>query len=313
MAITLEMLKDLGLDDDIKAKVVDLSKQDEQNTVESLVEDRIKTRIGQLHADYEKDFEEATGIKRTSGPGGYKFIKAEAERLAKKAKKADSLQDKIKDLEEKITSGVNDQDALKDLQTKLSDTQTQLEDVRKQYEEEKNSWEEEKNSWKEQSFKRDVMGNLQKGLAGVTFNDSIPESVREKYIQTELSQILQDYRIEEVDVDGKKTFHFRDKDSGRLLGNPDDGQKPFTPETMAQYRLKDVIKGVREAGGGGSSSSGGGGNGTFVLQAKSQLEANTQIEEYLMKHKSLSKIDPTFHSEKEKLWKESEAGNLPVK
>jgi hypothetical protein len=313
MAITLEMLKDLDLPEEAKTKIVDLSKQDEQNTVESLVETKIKERIGQLHSDYERDFEEATGIKRTSGPGGYKFIKAEAERLAKKAEKADSLQDKVKELQGKIEAGVKDEDALKDLQTKLSDSQSQLEALRSQYDEEKQSWTKEKESWQTQNFQRDVLSSLQKGLTGVTFNDSIPEPVREKFIQTELRQIMDDYVIEPVDVEGKQTFHFRDKDSNRLLGNPDDGQKPFTPETMAQYRLKDVIKGVREAGGGGSSSSPGGRNGTFVLSAKTQLEANNQIEDYLMKHKSLSKTDPAFHDEKTKIWQSSEAGNLPVK
>lgn len=203
------------------------SQEEEQeylkNYAASEVDKKIGDRIKELHSQYDRDIEEATGKKKPDGVKSYEFVKDVLKGYKEKADSAYVLEKQIEDLNKKIRENTGDE-TLK----------AQYKTLEKKHKEALESWQGEKENLMGEFNKYKVRSALDNSLAGVKFKKDLPEAVVKSYVDTVKNDMM-----------GNAVFN----DDGDLIFKKDDTVlvdkqtlKPLSAKEILIDKLKDIVE-----------------------------------------------------------------------
>lgn len=150
-------------------------------------------------------------------------------------------------------------------------------------------------------------------LVGVEFDPLTPEGVRNTFLQSKWSEILNTYTPEQITGDdGSVTTQWRDKE-GKLVYDPSNLSELATTKSLYLKAIQPVLKQGRQQNGTGTGSGGAGGGGSTVdlRAAKTQVEADEIIADLLLA-KGLQRGTSEFAEEQRKIRDENKVGELPL-
>jgi len=305
-----------GLSDEQKKAIEQLSKNDEQITVDQAV--------GKAYRSVDDKVRELTGSDKPHGKYTSDWVGEQLLKFKEKAdsvtglnERIDSLTTENDDLKKKVKSGATDE-ALKgrvtELEGKLKDEQDLVTTLRGQITEnsETHKAELEKLAKAEEATKKSSMWTA--AQTGFKFKDEkiIDPEVRRAMIAQKISGIESEYTIDFGSNSGDDPV-FRDKE-GQIVRNPDNKNNPYTPEELLAKRIAPILQEGRKVGGsGGSGNPGGGSGGAFSLNgAKSKREAHELIAKHLVESEGLVRGTQAFTQRQVELAKEHVPADLPL-
>lgn len=278
MALTAELLKGSealkGLTDDQIAKLVELSKKDEDifiNQKQSEWWDRIHNDVFEL-----------TGEKKEGGERSYDYLKEQWKKTIEKVKETEkgltSKEEKIKELQKQIESGKGDEAMKAELEKVREDYKqalNKLDTQKKHFEGEIQKATEERDSFQKQITDSIVRSSFKGGYQrGKDVDETVFDAVLESSIQKVLGQ------FEPVIVDAAKgLIHWKDKD-GKIQYDPKNDLNPKSGVDLLleQPGFQKVVEiGKKQTGTGGPSGAGGGVEVVDIGAAKTQIQADKII------------------------------------
>lgn len=283
--LTAEILKAStalsGLTDEQVAAITTLSKNDEDTV--------IGQKIGKIWGDIDRDIEEVTGLEKPKGVKTFDWMKndilTKVGSSSKLQKKLDKLKTEKEELEQQLKDGKVDEALTK----KLADNEKLVKDLQSQLTTKENEYTTKLAEAEDRNVGILVNNEFDKSLVGVKFKDEaiIPKNIRDTVISTSKQAILAENKPDWID-DGKggKQLVFRD-DKGEIRRNPENNLNPFTAKELFLSKITDVVDaGKQQAGagskGGGKGSGGSGNSALSLTDAKTQVEADDRITDYLM-------------------------------
>ena len=309
--LTVEILKQntklSGLSDEQLNAIATMSQNDE-NTV-------IGARIGELHGQYDADVLSVSGITKKSGEKSYDYVKRvlgdyKAKLDASKTLQAqlDAAKAQVEELKAKGTD-----EAIKQ---ELKDAKTRVEQLKASLQAKETEFTTAKADLEKQVMNAHVDYAFQAATAGLKFKDGISESLKSVILSAAKNEVLAKGAPELID-DGKggKRLALRGAD-GNLVNNPKNGLAPYTiQELVMETSLKDAISTAPIHGGGGTGPTPPTDpNLPLDLSgAKTQLEADNMIENYLLTVKGLTRDKAEFGEESLRLRNEAKVAELPLK
>lgn len=319
MALTLPLLEAIeGLTDDQKKAIVELSTNDEVQVVEKARKDAENARTREIYDGLDADMEKL-GFKKPEGSmRSFQHIQNVVKDLDEKVKKSSEFETqvteltaKVKDYEKQLKDNTGDK-ALKEKVTtlekqneglinqigELKETHTKaLEAAAKELEEEKQS-----------TFNVKVTNEWNNVLHGITYKSGYSETALKELLEVRREKALREGNPFFTD---EKKLRFKDKDGG-LLPNPNDLQRPHTPESFFLSYIDDLIdkdKTQTGLGTGKKGGKGGKGGSTLALEfegVKTKSEANTLIEQIVMKE-GIARHNPKFGERRRELKTQNKA------
>lgn len=311
--LTIEMLQQntalTGLTEAQLNAIAEMSRNDE-NTV-------IGTRIGSLHGQYDTDIFNITGVAKNQGEKSYDYAKRVLtdykNQIASSATVSAQLANAKKEVEtlkQKIAEGNVDET----VKQQLKDSKALVAQLQQQLTEQTNTVAKQKEQYEAQIKGIYVDNAFNEALSGLKFKSGIAESVRDILVKAAKAEVLAKGTPDFVEQNGTKVLVFRDKD-GNLLNNPANNLNPYSAsELLMQTALKDVIDTGRQQGGGGTGGNGGGGGGTGLdlSGARTQVEADELITNYLL-GLGLTRDSREFSEKSMALRTESNVAQLPIR
>lgn len=314
--ITIEMLNQSeslsGLTDAQKLAITVLSKNDEASV--------IGTKIGALHGQYDSDILSISGISKIDGEKTYDYLKRVLNDYKTKldgtktlSAQLEASKKKVTELETKLASGGSDEaikQQLKDARHQVTQLQTQLTAKTGELDKAKKDYEQ-----KEKDLQ--VGFAFTNATAGIKFKADVSEPVKKILLAAAKDEILAKGTPDFIDDDnGGKKLVLRDA-AGNTLNNPKNNLNPYTIEELVmETSLKDVIDTGKKQPGGGTkpgTSTGGGCSLTLDLSgAKTQREADIQIETYLLST-GLTRDNVEFGDKALEIRNENNVSNLPIR
>lgn len=309
--LTVELLRQntklSGLNDE-QLNAIAVMSQNDENTV-------IGSRIGELHGQYDADVLGISGISKKNGEKSYDYVKRvlgdyKAKLDASKGLKSqlDTANAQIEELKSKGPDETIKKE-LKDVKTRAEQLAASLQ-----------AKETELNTVKA-DLEKQVMGAhvdyaFQAATAGLKFKDGISESLKGIILGAAKSEVLAKGTPELID-DGKggKCLALRGAD-GNLVNNPKNGLAPYTiQELVMESSLKDALSVTpnRNGGGTGTVPPAGSSLPLDLSGAKTQLEADDMIDNYLLTVKGLTRDNAAFGEESLRIRTEAKVAELPLK
>jgi hypothetical protein len=306
MAITLDMLKDLGLElsDDQAQKIVTLSENDEQAQIDKVTE--------RIHSQYDADIKEITGKEK---PGGVKSYENLKKILGGYKNDLEALKAKNKELTTAIENGKGDEAQLSQLKAELETVKNEKSAL-----EEKVSGIEESYktqlSQKEKEVEETIVNSLvESRLANLKFKDDehITERVKAVLIKEAKNEVLSQNRKLTKAEDGTPQLIFLDE-NGLTKTNPKNMQNPLSVDDVLQNSLADILETPRQQqGGGGQPQPGGGqGGGAIRVNAKTKSEADALINTALIEAGKTPGTDE-YREAYQEAYKENNISELPAR
>ena len=306
MEFTQEQAQELFANEETRGIIFETLAQNESgkqylNThAENYFEEKVKSRIGEIHGMYDRDFEEATGIKKPDGVKSYEFWKSQFSDLHSKAQSSDPT--KLAEL----------QKANEELKSKLEgdDSSKYFKDL---YESTKSGSEKRIAELEEQiaGFKKDqvlntIKSDLNNSLKGLAFDKNIKQSVLDTYIQNVTNSLVNNAKVLE---DGSIAYYNAEQE---LITNNRTMEKAKAIDILKKS-LADVLEDKRVIEGGGEIGQGKttpkpSGN---YSKAKTQGELIDLITENLMSD-GMVKGSADFQTKMTKLFQEH-GKDLPMR
>lgn len=309
--LTVEILKQntklSGLSDEQLNAIATMSQNDE-NTV-------IGARIGELHGQYDADVLSVSGITKKSGEKSYDYVKrvlgdykAKLDASKTLQSQLDAAKAQVEELKAKGTDEATKQE--------LKDAKTRVEQLKASLQAKETEFATAKADLEKQVMNAHVDYAFQAATAGLKFKDGISESLKSVILSAAKNEVLAKGAPELID-DGKggKRLALRGAD-GNLVNNPKNGLAPYTiQELVMETSLKDAISTAPVHGGGGTGPTPPTDpNLPLDLSgAKTQLEADNMIENYLLTVKGLTRDKAEFGEESLRLRNEAKVAELPLK
>lgn len=313
--ITIEMLNQNAalstLTDAQKAAITEISKNDEATV--------IGTKIGALHGQYDADILNISGIAKADGEKSYDYLKRVLSDYKTKldgtktlSAQLEAQKNKVTELEAKLAAGGSDEalkQQLKDARHQVTQLQTQLTAKTGELDRAKKDYEQ-----KEKDLQ--VGFAFTNATAGIKFKADVSEPVKKILLAAAKDEILAKGTPDFIDDgNGGKKLVLRDA-AGNTLNNPKNNLNPYTIEELVlETSLKDVIDTGRQQPGGGTApiKPNGGGSTTLDLSgAKTQLEADAQIENYLLST-GLTRDNAEFGNKVLEIRNENNVSELPIR
>ena len=272
--LTTEVIKTLGVSDDIAEKIATLSANDE-NAV-------IGKKLADVHSQYDADVYSTTGIQREQSEKTYDYVKrvlskfkTEVGELPTVKSSLQKLEQEKKELEETIKSGKGSEA----ISQQLKDAQSMIDSLKKTNE---TTIAELTNKFKEKEAEVStikVNSVFEKSLASIKLKEEYTDSIKDILINNAKSTILASYKTDWVD--GKMIF--RDS-NGEIVRNPNNLQNPYTAEELLKENLKDALFVETDKSGGGTGGKNPDtGDILDISSAKDQYQADEIFSKYLMK------------------------------
>lgn len=314
--ITIEMLNQnaalSALTDAQKASIAEISKNDEATV--------IGTKIGALHGQYDADILNVSGIAKAEGEKSYDYLKrvlgdykTKLDGTKTLSAQLEAQKNKVTELEAKLAAGGSDEavkQQLKDARHQVTQLQTQLTAKTGELDKAKKDYEQ-----KEKDLQ--VGFAFTNATAGIKFKADVSEPVKKILLAAAKDEILAKGTPDFVDDgNGGKKLVLRDA-AGNTLNNPKNNLNPYTIEELVlETSLKDVIDTGRHQPGGGTvppvKPNGGGGTTLDLSGVKTQLEADTQIENYLLST-GLTRDNAEFGNKVLEIRNENNVSELPIR
>ena len=294
-----------GLTDEQFNAIVEMSRNDE-NIV-------IGTKIGELHGKYDADVLESTGIAKNNGEKSYDYVKRVLGEYKGKLDKAEAnkselkaSQAKIAELQEKLEKGGDATlvQQLKDSKTLVAQLQDQVKTNTLEFAKlQAQMAEDVKNVHVDYAFKS--------ATQGLKFKAGITDNVKNIMLNSAKEEILAKGVPEVLEENGVSSLVFRDA-NGQILTNKKNNLNPYTlSELLMETSIADILEtGKKQVGGGTEPNKQGNGTPTFALNAKTQVEATAEIDNYLLSI-GLTRTSTEFFKQRNQLWNESGAKELP--
>lgn len=280
------------------------------NKIDTLVSNALNERVSEIYSDLDKDIESVTGKKKPSSEKTYTWLKSVLSEYVNAPTNEDDLKaanDRLKELEKELKEAAKNGDSKKHvegLETKLNDATNLIEDLKRKYQEDAKEWETKYNALFADSRRSEVKSHL----TGMKFRDDIPEDLKALAINNAVN-LIAGYESEK-DADGNTLY----RKDGKILTNPDNSLSPFTTSELLQRELKSVIYEGRNQTGAGTKAKAGRQNGdgvSFVLNAKTQGEAMSQIVDHLISN-GVAQNDPEHQKQVDKIWSDNKISDLPM-
>ena len=314
--ITIEMLNQNAalstLTDAQKAAITEISKNDEATV--------IGTKIGALHGQYDADILNVSGIAKAEGEKSYDYLKrvlgdykTKLDGTKTLSAQLEAQKNKVAELEAKLAAGGSDEalkQQLKDARHQVTQLQTQLTAKTGELDRAKKDYEQ-----KEKDLQ--VGFAFTNATAGIKFKADVSEPVKKILLAAAKDEILAKGTPDFIDDgNGGKKLVLRDA-AGNTLNNPKNNLNPYTIEELVmETSLKDVIDTGRQQPGGGTvppvKPNGGGGTTLDLSGVKTQLEADTQIEKYLLST-GLTRDNAEFGDKVLEIRNENNVSELPIR
>lgn len=314
--ITIEMLNQNAalstLTDAQKAAITEISKNDEATV--------IGTKIGALHGQYDADILNVSGIAKAEGEKSYDYLKrvlgdykTKLDGTKTLSAQLEAQKNKVAELEAKLAAGGSDEalkQQLKDARHQVTQLQTQLTAKTGELDRAKKDYEQ-----KEKDLQ--VGFAFTNATAGIKFKADVSEPVKKILLAAAKDEILAKGTPDFIDDgNGGKKLVLRDA-AGNTLNNPKNNLNPYTIEELVmETSLKDVIDTGRQQPGGGTvppvKPNGGGGTTLDLSGVKTQLEADTQIEKYLLST-GLTRDNAEFGNKVLEIRNENNVSELPIR
>ena len=314
--ITIEMLNQNAalstLTDAQKAAITEISKNDEATV--------IGTKIGALHGQYDADILNVSGIAKAEGEKSYDYLKrvlgdykTKLDGTKTLSAQLEAQKNKVTELEAKLAAGGSDEalkQQLKDARHQVTQLQTQLTAKTGELDRAKKDYEQ-----KEKDLQ--VGFAFTNATAGIKFKADVSEPVKKILLAAAKDEILAKGTPDFIDDgNGGKKLVLRDA-TGNTLNNPKNNLNPYTIEELVmETSLKDVIDTGRQQQGGGTvppvKPNGGGGTTLDLSGVKTQLEADTQIEKYLLST-GLTRDNAEFGNKVLEIRNENNVSELPIR
>lgn len=314
--ITIEMLNQNAalstLTDAQKAAITEISKNDEATV--------IGTKIGALHGQYDADILNVSGIAKAEGEKSYDYLKrvlgdykTKLDGTKTLSAQLEAQKNKVAELEAKLAAGGSDEvlkQQLKDARHQVTQLQTQLTAKIGELDRAKKNYEQ-----KEKDLQ--VGFAFTNATAGIKFKADVSEPVKKILLAAAKDEILAKGTPDFIDDgNGGKKLVLRDA-AGNTLNNPKNNLNPYTIEELVmETSLKDVIDTGRQQQGGGTvppvKPNGGGGTTLDLSGVKTQLEADTQIEKYLLST-GLTRDNAEFGNKVLEIRNENNVSELPIR
>lgn len=314
--ITIEMLNQNAalstLTDAQKAAITEISKNDEATV--------IGTKIGALHGQYDADILNVSGIAKAEGEKSYDYLKrvlgdykTKLDGTKTLSAQLEAQKNKVAELEAKLAAGGSDEalkQQLKDARHQVTQLQTQLTAKTGELDRAKKDYEQ-----KEKDLQ--VGFAFTNATAGIKFKADVSEPVKKILLAAAKDEILAKGTPDFIDDgNGGKKLVLRDA-AGNTLNNPKNNLNPYTIEELVmETSLKDVIDTGRQQQGGGTvppvKPNGGGGTTLDLSGVKTQLEADTQIEKYLLST-GLTRDNAEFGNKVLEIRNENKVSELPIR
>ena len=314
--ITIEMLNQNAalstLTDAQKAAITEISKNDEATV--------IGTKIGALHGQYDADILNVSGIAKAEGEKSYDYLKrvlgdykTKLDGTKTLSAQLETQKNKVTELEAKLAAGGSDEalkQQLKDARHQVTQLQTQLTAKIGELDRAKKDYEQ-----KEKDLQ--VGFAFTNATAGIKFKADVSEPVKKILLAAAKDEILAKGTPDFIDDgNGGKKLVLRDA-AGNTLNNPKNNLNPYTIEELVmETSLKDVIDTGRQQPGGGTvppvKPNGGGGTTLDLSGVKTQLEADTQIEKYLLST-GLTRDNAEFGNKVLEIRNENNVSELPIR
>lgn len=314
--ITIEMLNQNAalstLTDAQKAAITEISKNDEATV--------IGTKIGALHGQYDADILNVSGIAKAEGEKSYDYLKrvlgdykTKLDGTKTLSAQLEAQKNKVAELEAKLAAGGSDEalkQQLKDARHQVTQLQTQLTAKTGELDRAKKDYEQ-----KEKDLQ--VGFAFTNATAGIKFKADVSEPVKKILLAAAKDEILAKGTPDFIDDgNGGKKLVLRDA-AGNTLNNPKNNLNPYTIEELVmETSLKDVIDtGIQQSGGGTVppvKPNGGGGTTLDLSGVKTQLEADTQIEKYLLST-GLTRDNAEFGNKVLEIRNENNVSELPIR
>jgi hypothetical protein len=313
--ITIEMLNQNSalstLTDVQKAAIAEISKNDEATV--------IGTKIGALHGQYDADILNVSGIAKAEGEKSYDYLKrvlgdykTKLDGTKTLSAQLEARKKKVTELETKLAAGGSDEalkQQLKDAKHQVVQLQTQLTVKTEELDRAKKDYEQ-----KEKDLQ--VGFAFTNATAGIKFKADVSEPVKKILLAAAKDEILAKGTPDFIDDgNGGKKLVLRDA-AGNTLNNPKNNLNPYTIEELVlETSLKDVIDTGRQQSGGGTAPikpNGGGGTTLDLSGAKTQLEADAQIENYLLST-GLTRDNAEFGNKVLEIRNENNVSELPIR
>lgn len=313
--ITIEMLNQnaalSALTDAQKAAITEISKNDEATV--------IGTKIGALHGQYDADILSVSGIAKAEGEKSYDYLKrvlgdykTKLDGTKTLSAQLEAQKNKVTELEAKLAAGGSDEalkQQLKDARHQVTQLQTQLTAKTEELDKAKKDYEQ-----KEKDLQ--VGFAFTNATAGIKFKADVSEPVKKILLAAAKDEILAKGTPDFIDDgNGGKKLVFRDA-AGNTLNNPKNNLNPYTIEELVmETSLKDVIDTGRQQSGGGTAPikpNRGGGTTLDLSGVKTQLEADTQIEKYLLST-GLTRDNAEFGNKVLEIRNENNVSELPIR
>ena len=297
--LTIDLLKKqetlAGLSDDQLSVIATMSKSDEETV--------LGKTIGELHGKYDEDILGTSGIPKNQGEKTYDYNKRVISKLKGDYSSANEELVKVKEALGKKSEG--DPKELKDLMDRAKALE---ESLLSEQEARKNEKIEFENKLKLQLV--DTEFEKVKGL--LKFKGEYPENVKDILFEKAKEDIMKAHSIDFIEESGKRTLVFRDE-HGVILTNKNKALKPFTIEDKLGEVLKDVLDTGRKVEGGGSSNQKGKtGDSIDISSARTQVDADIMICEYLAKN-GYVRGSRAFADKQAEIRTQSEVEKLPLR
>lgn len=315
MALNAELLQKSGALKELTeaqiAAIVTLSENDEEQVM--------KKRIGDVHRDYDKDIEEALGLKRPSDVHTYDFLKREVYPKVKTVKETEdklttALND-VKDLKKQLRDGIKDEK----LKTELEESEKLVGKLRGQLTAKDKEWQGKLDKAEKDAANNAVGFELDRALIGKKFKDEklIDLETRNMVLQSGRNHIISSYGHKWLEKDGKKTLVFLDAE-GEILRNEANSLHPYTAEELYIDRVKGVLDlgtkgaGTGHSGGDPGGNGGGGSSSVDISGAKTQKDAADILTTQLMQAGEVRGTE-AFKEKFDKAWDENKVSELPMR
>jgi hypothetical protein len=315
--LTAEQIKSIpalaNIAQDAITALVTLSQNDEAAV--------IAAKVKEIHDAYDNDVKAITGREKPAGMKSYEHLKSVLADLKKAGEegagelktKVEALEREKADLQKKIKEGATDA-ALKaqvdSLTAAIADEKKRASDLQRLVQEEKKKAEDAITSVKQENDRLVVGMEFERGLIGARFKDetAIPKEVRGAFIENAKRSIMEKYKPDTIERDGKKMVVFRDS-NGMIVNNPDNLQNPFTPGEML---LREIAPLLEQGKPGGGTKPGASGNGSLSGGWRTKTEAVTAIREHLAAQ-GLVAGTGKYDEEMNRLYQEQKVSELPTR
>lgn len=300
-----------GLTDAQKLAITTLSSNDEAAV--------IGTKIGALHGQYDADILSISSISKADGEKSYDYLKRVLGEYKTKldgtktlSAQLEAQKKKVTELETKLAAGGSDEavkQQLKDARHQVTQLQTQLTAKTGELDRAKKDYEQ-----KEKDLQ--VGFAFTNATAGIKFKTDVSEPVKKILLAAAKEEILAKGTPDFVDDgNGGKKLVLRDA-AGNTLNNPKNNLNPYTIEELVmETSLKDVIDTGKQQSGGGTGPTKPDKHQTVnldLLTAKTQQEADVQIENYLLST-GLTRDNVEFGNKALEIRNENNVSDLPIR